>query len=77
MNALIISIVLLCLNLKYHLCQKYCLLNYKSRKSKKVREFKDTHREKSSSYKVSAFTKSVNMDIWAVGTSKQLFIRGS
>ena len=31
--------------------------------------FKDTHRKKSHSTKIPAFTKSTNMDIWVVGTS--------
>ena len=39
--------------------------------------YKDTHREKASSNKTSTLSKSMNMDIWVVGTSKQLFIRGS
>ena len=39
--------------------------------------FKDTHREKALSNKTTAFTTSMNMDIWVVGTSHQLFIRGS
>ena len=34
------------------------------------------HREKASSNKTSAFTKSVNMEIWVVGISNQLFVRG-
>ena len=38
---------------------------------------KDTHREKTPSKETSALTKNTNMDIWAVGTSNQLFIRGS
>ena len=38
---------------------------------------KDTHREKASSNKTPALTKSRNMGIWVVGTSNQLFIRGS
>ena len=38
---------------------------------------KDTHREKAPSNKTPALTKSRNMDIWVVGTSNQLFIRGS
>ena len=38
---------------------------------------KDTHREKAPSNKTLALTKSTNMDIWVVGTSNQLFIRGS
>ena len=38
---------------------------------------KDTHREKSPSNKTPMRSKSINMDIWVVGTSNQLFIRGS
>ena len=38
---------------------------------------KDTHREKASSNKTAALTKSMKMDIWVVGTSNQLFRRGS
>ena len=33
--------------------------------------------EKASSNKTLALTKSMNMDIWFVGTSNQLFLRGS
>ena len=39
--------------------------------------FKDTHMEKAPSNKTPAFTKSMNIDIWVVVTSNQLFIRGS
>ena len=35
----------------------------------------DAHREKAPSNKISALTKSMNMDIWVAGTSDQLFIR--
>ena len=38
---------------------------------------KDTHREKAPSNKTPALTKSMNTDIWVVGTSNQLFRRGS
>ena len=38
--------------------------------------FKGTHREKAPFSKTPAFTKSTNMDIWAVGITNQLFIRG-
>ena len=38
---------------------------------------KDTTREKASSNKTQALTKSKNMDIWVIGTLNQLFIRGS
>ena len=39
--------------------------------------FKDTHRGKASSNTTPALTKSANMGIWDVGTTNQLFIRGS
>ena len=42
-----------------------------------IGEFKDTHREKVPSNKTPALTKSTNMGIWVVGTSNQVFIRGS
>ena len=38
---------------------------------------KDTHRDKTPSYKTPALRKSTNMGVWAVGTLNQLFIRGS
>ena len=38
---------------------------------------KDTHTEKAPSYETPALTKGTNMSIWIVGTSNQLFIRGS
>ena len=34
---------------------------------------KDTQREKATSNKTLAFSESLNMDIWAVGTSNQVF----
>ena len=40
-------------------------------------KLKDTNMEKTPSNKTSALTKSTNMDIWVVGTSNQLFVRGS
>ena len=39
--------------------------------------FKDIHREKALSNKTPAPTKSIDMGIWVVGTSNQLFRRGS
>ena len=40
--------------------------------------FKDTHREKGPlSNKTPVLTKSMNMDIWVVDTSNQLFLRDS
>ena len=40
---------------------------------------KDTHREKEPSNKTPTLSESMNMnmDVWLVGTSNQLFIRGS
>ena len=38
---------------------------------------KGTHREIAPSNKTTGLTKSLNMDIWVVGTSNQIFIRGS
>ena len=38
---------------------------------------KDTHIEMAPSNETPAFTKRTNMGIWVVGTSNQLFIRGS
>ena len=38
---------------------------------------KEPYREKTPSNKTSTLPKSTNMDIWVVGTSNQLFIRGS
>ena len=38
---------------------------------------KDTHKEKAPSNQTPALTKSMHVDIWVVGTSNQLFIRGS
>ena len=35
---------------------------------------KDTQREKVASNKTPVLTKSMNMDIWVVGTSNQIFI---
>ena len=38
---------------------------------------KDTHREKAPCNNTPALTKSMNIDMWVVGTSNQVFIRGS
>ena len=38
---------------------------------------KDTNREKVSSNETQALTESIKMGIWVVGTSSQLFIKGS
>ena len=39
--------------------------------------FLNSHREKAPSNETPALTKSTNMDIWVVGTTNQLFTRGS
>ena len=39
--------------------------------------FKDIHSVKAPSNKTPSLTKSTNMGIWVVGTSNQLFVRGS
>ena len=41
-----------------------------------IARFKDTHRENAPSNKTEALTKSMNMDISAVGTLNLVFIRG-
>ena len=38
---------------------------------------KDTHRKKPPKNKVPALSKGMNIDIWLVSTSNQLFMRGS
>ena len=38
---------------------------------------KDTHREKAPSNEAPALAESMNIDIWVLGTSNQLFISGS
>ena len=40
-------------------------------------DVKDTHRKKAPSNETPALTKSTNIGIWVVGTTSQLFIRGS
>ena len=47
------------------------------RKATWIYFIKDTHREKAPWKRLQSFTESMNMDIWIVGTSKQLFLRGS
>ena len=42
-----------------------------------ITELIDTHREKAPSTKTPARTKSINIDIWVVCKSNQLFIRSS
>ena len=38
--------------------------------------FKDTRRQKAPLNKTLALTKNMNMNVWVVGTSNQLFIKG-
>ena len=38
---------------------------------------KDTHRENAPSNETPIVSKSMNIDVWVVGTSNQLFLRGS
>ena len=53
-------------------------LKYITHKSKlQLIPLKNTHREKAPSNETPALTKSTNMGIWVVGTTNQLFIRGS
>ena len=40
-------------------------------------ELKDAHRENAHTNETPVLTKSMNMDIWVVGTSNQSFLRGS
>ena len=40
-------------------------------------DFKDTHREKTPQSKTPTLLTSMNKDIWVVGTSNQLYTRGS
>ena len=49
----------------------------KEREKRSLKILKDTHREKAPTYKIPVLKKSMNMDIWVVGTSKQLFKKGS
>ena len=37
---------------------------------------KNTHRKKAQINKIPVLTKSIHTDIWVVGTSNQLFVRG-
>ena len=42
-----------------------------------MKQLKDTHREKAPSNETPVLAKGTNMDIWVVGATNQLFIRGS
>ena len=44
---------------------------------RRIKRIKDTHREKATSNKTPVLKKSTNMGMWHVGTSNQLFVRGS
>ena len=69
-------------NIHIELCDNYkdCVSETTTDLDEKIfieNYFKDTYREKTPSKKNSALTKSTNIDIWVIGTSNQLFIRGS
>ena len=51
--------------------------SYWNRSNRSRISFEDTHSEKASWNKTPALSGSMNMDIWVVGTSNQLFITGS
>ena len=53
-----------------------CMELRKTQFSGKKSIVKDTHRKKAPINKAPALTKSINKNIWAVGTSNQLFMRG-
>ena len=44
---------------------------------KLIKTLRNTQREKTPSNKAPALTKNVNMDMWLVGSSNQVFVRGS
>ena len=46
-------------------------------KDRRLSDVEDTHREKAPSNYTPVLTKRMNMDIWVVGISNQIFIRGS
>ena len=59
-------------------CQHYasgCKINFYFHMFRK--DVKDNHRGKAPSNKTPTLTGSMNMDIWVVGTSNHLFVRGS
>ena len=66
---------------KYFLGRELDMLNLSnciySIKISTISCFKDTHGKKAPSNKTPALTKSMNMDIWVVSESNELFIRGS
>ena len=53
-----------------------CMELRKTQFSGKKSIVKDTHRKKAPINKAPALTESINKNIWAVGTSNQLFMRG-
>ena len=59
-------------------CLSKHLLNYRKKNYiKEISLFKDAYREKALASKTPALTKSMNIVIWVIGTSNQLFLRGS
>ena len=57
--------------------EKTCKCINKKKTSAPRKALKDTHRENPVINKTQALTKSMNMDIWVIGTLNQQFIRGS
>ena len=62
---------------KYSCCFSNSHFCYESESKFLRANIKDTHREKAPSNKTPALRKSTNVGIWVVGTSNQLFVRGS
>ena len=63
-----------------YVCRLWHPKSWRSQKKEELKtenNVKDTHREKAPSNETPALTKSMNMDIWVVGTLNQLLIRGS
>ena len=64
---IIIIIIIIIVNIIYNACVN----------SNCETLLRDTHRENTTSTKTRALTKSMNIDIWVIGTSNQLFIGDS
>ena len=61
----------------YHLLTLPLLLAVNAPHENTIRYVNDIHWEKAPSNKTPRLTKSTNMGIWVIGTSNQLFLRGS
>ena len=75
-NVLYIEIKLKCKEISFGQNERWKKCIYFASSSSQQFTFNDTHREKSLSNKTATLAKSMNMDIWVVGTPKQLFVRG-